>query len=174
MTCKKKQVCNVCDATFKMSRGCLLEKRCPACRFLKLQKNGDLGFKRLKNKLSAFACADNTQRNFRLSDETNIIKFLQSRVNGSVDMLQTEQDPINLIMREEVHNLILECFSSLTDREKVALSYRFGIDCEEKTLEEVSVILKVTRERVRQIDSSAIKKLKHPRVSRKMKEYVEG
>ena len=40
MKCNKK-VCNVCEGTFKPERGCTLEKRCPACRFLKLQKNGD-------------------------------------------------------------------------------------------------------------------------------------
>jgi len=36
--CSKKQICNVCEGTFKMERGCNLEKRCPACRFLGLQK----------------------------------------------------------------------------------------------------------------------------------------
>jgi len=38
MRCNKMQVCNVCEGTFKMERGCFLEKRCPSCRFLKLQK----------------------------------------------------------------------------------------------------------------------------------------
>lgn len=53
---------------------------------------------------------------------------------------------------------------------------RFGLmpDESDRTLEEIGKELNVTRERVRQIESSAIKKLKHPKVGRKLKSYIEG
>jgi len=53
---------------------------------------------------------------------------------------------------------------------------RFGLleDESDRTLEEIGKALNVTRERVRQIESSAIKKLKHPKVGRKLKNYIEG
>ena len=47
-------------------------------------------------------------------------------------------------------------------------------DESDRTLEEIGKELNVTRERVRQIESSAIKKLKHPKVGRKLKNYIEG
>jgi len=52
---------------------------------------------------------------------------------------------------------------------------RFGLlnDESDRTLEEIGKELNVTRERVRQIESSAIKKLKHPKVGRKLKNYIE-
>jgi RNA polymerase primary sigma factor len=53
---------------------------------------------------------------------------------------------------------------------------RFGLleDESDRTLEEIGNELNVTRERVRQIESSAIKKLKHPNVGRNLKNYVES
>ena len=53
---------------------------------------------------------------------------------------------------------------------------RFGLmpDESDRTLDEIGKELNVTRERVRQIESSAIKKLKHPKVGRKLKSYIEG
>jgi len=63
----------------------------------------------------------------------------------------------------------------LNEREKAVIKLRFGImdDESDRTLEEIGKELRVTRERVRQIESSAIKKLKHPKVGRKLKNYIE-
>ncbi len=63
----------------------------------------------------------------------------------------------------------------LNEREKAVIKMRFGImdDESDRTLEEIGKELNVTRERVRQIESSAIKKLKHPKVGRKLKNYIE-
>jgi len=63
----------------------------------------------------------------------------------------------------------------LNEREKAVIKLRFGImdDESDRTLEEIGKELSVTRERVRQIESSAIKKLKHPKVGRKLKNYIE-
>lgn len=66
-----------------------------------------------------------------------------------------------------------DVLSTLTDREKKVLRLRFGIgDGYPRTLEEVGSIFKVTRERVRQIEAKALRKLRHPTRSRKLKNFL--
>ena len=64
----------------------------------------------------------------------------------------------------------------LNDRERTVIRMRFGLldDESDRTLEEIGKELNITRERVRQIESSAIKKLKHPKIGRKLKTYIES
>ena len=67
-----------------------------------------------------------------------------------------------------------EVLSTLTDREKKVLQMRFGlIDGMTKTLEEVGKEFNVTRERIRQIEAKALRKLRHPSRSRKLKDFME-
>ena len=67
-----------------------------------------------------------------------------------------------------------EVLSTLTDREKKVLQMRFGlIDGMTKTLEEVGKEFSVTRERIRQIEAKALRKLRHPSRSRKLKDFME-
>ncbi|MDD5614454.1 MAG: RNA polymerase sigma factor RpoD, partial [Candidatus Omnitrophica bacterium] len=64
--------------------------------------------------------------------------------------------------------------SSLTEREKSVLQYRFGIgDGCPRTLEEVGKMFNVTRERIRQIEAKALRKLRHPVRSRKLKNFLD-
>jgi len=64
--------------------------------------------------------------------------------------------------------------STLTPRERV-IQMRFGIgDGSEHTLEEVGQSFQVTRERIRQIEAKALRKLRHPSRSRKLKAFLEG
>ncbi len=66
-----------------------------------------------------------------------------------------------------------DVLSTLTEREKKVLRLRFGIgDGYPRTLEEVGSIFKVTRERVRQIEAKALKKLRHPTRSRRLKNFL--
>jgi RNA polymerase primary sigma factor len=66
-----------------------------------------------------------------------------------------------------------DVLSTLTEREKKVLRLRFGIgDGYPRTLEEVGTIFKVTRERVRQIEAKALRKLRHPTRSRKLKNFL--
>ena len=84
--------------------------------------------------------------------------------------------PMDHILREDLKDQISEVLDQLSDREKAVIEMRFGLmpDESDRTLEEIGKELNVTRERVRQIESSAIKKLKHPKVGRKLKSYIEG
>ena len=63
--------------------------------------------------------------------------------------------------------------SSLTDREEKVLKMRFGIDTEmDFTLEEVGKSFSVTRERIRQIEAKALKKLKHPNRKKQLSSFI--
>ncbi|MCB4744699.1 MAG: RNA polymerase sigma factor RpoD [Sulfurovum sp.] len=83
--------------------------------------------------------------------------------------------PTDAILKDDLNNQIDEILDQLNEREKAVVRMRFGLleDESDRTLEEIGKELNVTRERVRQIESSAIKKLKHPKVGRKLKNYIE-
>ncbi len=83
--------------------------------------------------------------------------------------------PTDAILKEDLRIQIEEVLEQLNEREKAVIKLRFGIldDESDRTLEEIGKELNVTRERVRQIESSAIKKLKHPKVGRRLKSYIE-
>ena len=67
-----------------------------------------------------------------------------------------------------------EVLSTLTEREQKVLILRFGLeDGRARTLEEVGKECNVTRERIRQIEAKALRKLRHPSRSRKLKDYLE-
>ncbi len=69
---------------------------------------------------------------------------------------------------------ISEVFSTLTPREAKVLEYRFGLeDGKQRTLEEVGKEFGVTRERIRQIEAKAIRKLRHPSRAKKLRDYAE-
>ncbi|MCB2122914.1 MAG: sigma-70 family RNA polymerase sigma factor, partial [Rhodobacteraceae bacterium] len=73
-------------------------------------------------------------------------------------------------LRESVHNIL----AGLTPREAKVLRMRFGIDMDtDHTLEEVGQQFSVTRERIRQIEAKALRKLKHPSRSRKLRSFLD-
>ncbi|MDR1007461.1 MAG: RNA polymerase sigma factor RpoD [Campylobacteraceae bacterium] len=84
--------------------------------------------------------------------------------------------PIEHILKSDLKAQIDEVLEQLNEREKAVIRMRFGLleDESDRTLEEIGKELNVTRERVRQIESSAIKKLKHPKVGKKLKSYMES
>ncbi len=83
--------------------------------------------------------------------------------------------PSDVTLKDDLRVQIESVLEQLNEREKAVIKLRFGImdDESDRTLEEIGKELNVTRERVRQIESSAIKKLKHPKVGRKLKNYIE-
>jgi RNA polymerase primary sigma factor len=75
-----------------------------------------------------------------------------------------------LVLREQLEGVL----DTLTERERDVLKLRFGLDDGyQRTLEEVGHIFKVTRERIRQIEAKALKKLKHPSRSKKLRDYLD-
>ncbi|SNU08266.1 RNA polymerase primary sigma factor [Lachnospiraceae bacterium] len=76
----------------------------------------------------------------------------------------------SMILKEQ----LVEVLGTLTDREQKVLRLRFGLDDgRARTLEEVGKEFNVTRERIRQIEAKALRKLRHPSRSRKLKEFLE-
>ena len=67
-----------------------------------------------------------------------------------------------------------KCLKLAFERERKVLSLRFGLeDGKPRTLEEVGQIFDVTRERIRQIEAKALRKLKHPSRSKKLRDYLD-
>jgi len=82
--------------------------------------------------------------------------------------------PVDAASRQLLKEQIDEVLSSLTPREQRVLQLRFGLeDGRSRTLEEVGKEFSVTRERIRQIEAKALRKLRHPSRSRKLKDYLE-
>ena len=78
---------------------------------------------------------------------------------------------INLNLREQTAQVL----KTLTPREEKIIKMRFGLDDgSEHTLEEVGQNFAVTRERIRQIEAKALRKLRHPSRSRKLRAFLEG
>jgi RNA polymerase primary sigma factor len=75
------------------------------------------------------------------------------------------------MLREQVQNAL----AALTDREREVLELRYGlVDGKDHTLEEVGQYFNVTRERIRQIEAKALRKLRHPTRSHQLREYLGG
>ena len=91
---------------------------------------------------------------------------------GTINLLELTIDPIGLNVEDKVnqldiHKFVYKLLSNLPERERQIIEWRFGLDVDGtdkgRTLEEVGQLLGVTRERIRQIESKALKKLRHPR-----------
>ena len=85
------------------------------------------------------------------------------------DALAPEEMASFMLLREQLFDVL----DTLTERESKVLILRFGLqDGRPRTLEEVGEIFKVTRERIRQIEAKALRKLRHPTRSKKLKDFL--
>jgi RNA polymerase primary sigma factor len=83
--------------------------------------------------------------------------------------------PVDMAIRESLKDSTDRVLKTLSPREEKVLKMRFGIDDgSERTLEEVGQSFEVTRERIRQIESKALRKLRHPSRSRRLRAFLEG
>src|SRR5690606_21228694 len=83
--------------------------------------------------------------------------------------------PSDAALHGSMHNVVKEVLDSLTPREAKVLRMRFGIEMStDQTLEEVGKQFDVTRERIRQIEAKALRKLRHPSRADKLKSFLEG
>jgi len=82
-------------------------------------------------------------------------------------------EPMDAAAREMLREQVQNALGALSERERQVLELRFGlIDGKDHTLEEVSNYFNVTRERIRQIEAKALRKLRHPTRSRNLREYL--
>ncbi|MEO7000985.1 MAG: sigma-70 family RNA polymerase sigma factor [Ktedonobacterales bacterium] len=92
---------------------------------------------------------------------------------GDIIEDQGAQGPLEMTDRSLLRQEVRRALSNLNQREREVIELRFGLlDDHDYTLEEVGRKLKVTRERVRQIEERAIRKLRHPQSSRLLKDYL--
>jgi len=91
------------------------------------------------------------------------------------DFIEDEDalSPMDAAARQMLREQIRAALTSLADREREVLEMRFGlVDGQDHTLEEVSRFFDVTRERIRQIEAKALRKLRHPSRSRQLRDYL--
>ena len=98
-------------------------------------------------------------------DDSHLGDFIKDERTMSPEEYATSE-----MLKEELSGVLL----TLTDREEKVLRLRFGLDDgRARTLEEVGKEFNVTRERIRQIEAKALRKLRHPSRSKKLKDYLE-
>lgn len=98
-------------------------------------------------------------------DDSHLGDFVQD------ENVQEPEDAASFVLLREQ---LLEVMDTLTEREQRVVSLRFGLDDgKTRTLEEVGKEFQVTRERIRQIEAKALRKLRHPSRSRKLKDYLD-
>ncbi len=91
------------------------------------------------------------------------------------DFIQDDDalEPMDAAAREMLREQVQNALAALSERERQVLELRFGlIDGKDHTLEEVSRYFNVTRERIRQIEAKALRKLRHPTRSRNLRDYL--
>src|SRR5919106_1320638 len=99
-------------------------------------------------------------------EDSHLGDFIEDR-----NIVSPSDAVINLNLKEQTENVL----KTLTPREEKVIKMRFGVgDGSEHTLEEVGQNFAVTRERIRQIEAKALRKLRHPSRSRKLRAFLEG
>ena len=92
------------------------------------------------------------------------------------DFIEDEviENPVDYTSRVVLREQLDEVLDTLTDREENVLRLRFGLDDGKmRTLEDVGKVFNVTRERIRQIEAKALRKLRHPSRSKQLKDFIE-
>ena len=108
-----------------------------------------------------------------ISLETPIGKEEDSRLENFIPD-ESADTPQKSVSQDFLKNDLAEVMSTLSPRERDVLRLRFGMDDgRQRTLEEVGQLFGVTRERIRQIEAKALRKLRHPNRRKKLEEYVE-
>lgn len=108
-----------------------------------------------------------------VSLETPIGKEEDSKLGDFIEDREAET-PASSVTQELLREDIIEVMAGLSARERDVLRLRFGLDDgRQRTLEEVGQLFGVTRERIRQIEAKALRKLRHPNRSRRLREYID-
>jgi len=127
------------------------------------------------------------QMNIEVDKVTDMIRIAQKPISLETPIGEEEDSQLGDFIEDDhidspdavttqvmLKEQLLEVLDTLTPREQQVLRLRFGLDDgRTRTLEEVGNVFDVTRERIRQIEAKALRKLKHPSRSRKLKDYLE-
>jgi DNA-binding CsgD family transcriptional regulator len=92
----------------------------------------------------------------------------------NIEIMSANTAPLEAAMQAGLRDVVKDILDSLTPREAKVLRMRFGIEMStDHTLEEVGKQFDVTRERIRQIEAKALRKLKHPSRSDKLRSFID-
>ncbi len=152
---------------------------------LEARKKVGAAIKNLKSKLNREPSVEEISKETKLKCKIikGVLKMVKQPIsintkiqdNDLIDFLEDTDsiDPAKwvnlLLLKQKVHNIL----ETLSSREKEVLCYRFGIGRKRHTLEETGKKLKVTKERIRQIEARAVRRVKHPSRSKKLIDFLE-
>lgn len=102
----------------------------------------------------------------------NTLRLMMADPNDPA-LLENDVDDMGLF-RAELKDVMTDMLDSMTPREAKVLRLRFGIGCEEHTLEDAAKVFGCTRERIRQIEARALRKMRHPSRSDHIKDFMAG
>ena len=130
----------------------------------KLQERWDRAAEKIQSILKSAEEPISLERPIGDEDSSQLGDFIED--NEAVE-------PMDAAAKEMLRDQVQSALGALSERERQVLELRFGlIDGKDHTLEEVSNYFNVTRERIRQIEAKALRKLRHPTRSRELREYL--
>jgi RNA polymerase primary sigma factor len=133
--------------------------------YAELAKELNLDEKKIKNIIKISKEPVSLETPVGDSEDTYLKDFIED---------ENEYTPMDAVVNDDLKEKVREVLKTLTPREEKVLKMRFGIDvASEHTLEEVGKDFSVTRERIRQIEVKALRKLRHPSRSRKLQTFLE-
>ncbi len=133
--------------------------------YAELAKELNLDEKKIKNIIKISKEPVSLETPVGDSDDTYLKDFIED---------ENEYTPVDAVVNDDLKEKVREILKSLTPREEKVLKMRFGIDvASEHTLEEVGKDFSVTRERIRQIEVKALRKLRHPSRSKKLQTFFD-
>ncbi len=141
-----------------------------------IRQNGERMDPGLQRKLRR--AAQKVRKIMRISQEPMSLEMPIGQEDSSLlgDFIEDDKvmGPVDAASRQLLKEQIRSALGVLSDREREVLEMRFGLsDGQDHTLEEVGKHLGVTRERIRQIEAKALRKLRHPTRSRQLRDYLE-
>ena len=133
--------------------------------YAELSKELNLDEKKIKNIIKISKEPVSLETPVGDSDDTYLKDFIEN---------ENEYSPVDAVVNDDLKEKVREILKTLTPREEKVLKMRFGIDvASEHTLEEVGKDFSVTRERIRQIEVKALRKLRHPSRSKKLQNFFD-
>ena len=136
--------------------------------------NNDYYYRLTKNKRNHLVQQKVTRPQY-LKDDVMRLQTLETYNTNLDNECVVVNNCLEKIKQDEIKEKISLVLSTLTEREERVLRMRFGVGMNtDHTLEEVGLQFSVTRERIRQIEAKALRKLKHPSRSKQLKSFLES